>query len=386
MTEPRRGEVFPAEQAMRLAILEAAKGAAFTAPNPNVGCVVLDARGGFLSKGHHERFGGPHAEVNALRGLSGAELKGAQVFVTLEPCAHEGKTPSCAKMLAALPLGRVVYGLVDPNPLVSGQGAAIVRAAGVACDLYAEKFGRDLDDDLEASCEIFLWNQRHRKPFVTLKAAASLDGRVALADGSSRWITGPEARERGHELRASHDVVLIGAGTLDRDDPRLDVRHPRISKRNKVAVLDADARRLNDEWNLADAHSTDEIFWFVAPERAAPTSAKAAVLAVSRAPAGLDLQAVLDALWDRGVRSVLVEGGARLSGSFLAAGLVNRLELFVAPTILGGTAKSWSDGFVVENMAEKPILSALRWHVRGRDLELTGWVRNPRTGVVYRDA
>lgn len=364
MNSPARGELLSADQAMRLAIREASRGAAHVSPNPTVGCVILDARGGFLSAGHHEKYGEAHAEVNAVKNLKPEDLKGAQVFVTLEPCAHEGKTPSCAKMLAKLPLGRVVYGLVDPNPLVKGQGARILRDAGLKCDLYRDAFGAQLEAELEESCEIFLWNFRHKKPFVSLKAAASLDGRIALADGTSQWITGPAAREKGHELRAHHDAVLIGSGTLVNDDPSLDVRHPRITKRNKVVVLGRPERAKERAWNLQRSHAADEVFWL----------------------SDANLEVVLEKLWEAGVRSVLVEGGARVSGSFLAAGLVNRLHLFMAPAIMGSSAKTWSEGFVVHKMSEKPVVSNPRWTTLDPDLHLTGLLRAPGSGAQLRDA
>lgn len=361
---PARGEKLSAEQAMRLAIGEAARGAAHVSPNPTVGCVILDAQGGFLASGHHEKFGTAHAEVNAVNKLASPELKDAQVFVTLEPCAHEGKTPSCAKMLAKFPLGRVVYGVVDPNPLVSGQGARILRDAGLKCDLYRDLHGDGLEAELEACCEIFLWNFRHKKVFVSLKVASSLDGKIALADGTSKWITGALARERGHELRACHDAVLIGSGTLMADDPSLDVRHPRITKRNKVVVLGRPERARERAWKLQQTHSSDEIFWL----------------------SDRGLGTVLQKLWDAGIRSVLVEGGAKISGAFLNAGLVNRLHLFQAPTIMGVNTKSWSEGFMVSKMSEKPVLRNATWTTLGSDLHLSALVRDPVSGVVFRNA
>lgn len=377
------------EAALRLAIAEARKGAAGVSPNPLVGCAILDSHGHLLAVGHHEKYGGPHAEVNAVRQLPEEKLRGAQVFVTLEPCAHEGKTPACAKMLARLPIARVVFGLVDPNPLVSGQGAAILREAGIRCDLYRDLHGDGLDADLEEVCEAFLWNQRQKKVFVSLKIAASLDGRIALADGSSRWITGPESRERVHELRAAHDAVLIGSGTLEKDDPSLDVRHPRVQKANKVVVLDSEGRFLGKPWKLFSTHAPTDVFWMVGKGINTPhtDTAGVRVLSVERGKTGgLEPESVLGVLWSEGVRSVMIEGGARVAGSFLRASAVNRLHLFQAPVILGDQGLSWTSGFPVEAMAAKPVLRAARTQVFGRDTHLTGLFLDPRSGVKYRDA
>ncbi len=163
---------FSLDQAMKLAMEEALKGAPFVSPNPLVGCVILDSRGQLLSRGFHTAFGQPHAEVEALKGLSTEQLKGAHVVVTLEPCAHQGKTPSCAKLLASLPIAKVTYGLIDPNPLVAGQGVEILHAAGIKTELYQGP----LQDELEEVCEEFLWNFRRQEIFVALKVAQSLDG------------------------------------------------------------------------------------------------------------------------------------------------------------------------------------------------------------------
>jgi diaminohydroxyphosphoribosylaminopyrimidine deaminase/5-amino-6-(5-phosphoribosylamino)uracil reductase len=259
---PERGVKFTPFQAMQLAIDEAAKGLPFVSPNPAVGCVVLDADGGFLSSGYHQKYGEAHAEVNAVKGLSETDLQQAQVYVTLEPCAHQGKTPSCARMLAKHPLQRVVYGLRDPNPLVSGKGAQILREAGIDCMLFHECAGPGLEAELEEVCEAFLWNQRHNRLFVSLKVAASLDGKIALASGESKWITGAASREFAHWLRASHDATLIGVGTLLRDDPALDIRHPEIQKTNQVVVLDSQAQglRRSDELKMIKTHRPENLF------------------------------------------------------------------------------------------------------------------------------
>jgi diaminohydroxyphosphoribosylaminopyrimidine deaminase/5-amino-6-(5-phosphoribosylamino)uracil reductase len=184
-------------EAMKLAIEEAARGAGFVAPNPLVGCVILSRDGALIGRGHHERIGEGHAEVRALESVADvSQLNAAQVFVTLEPCAHQGRTPSCAEALAKLPIASVTYGLEDPNPLVAGKGAEILRAAGKTVQIFG-----GLKTELEEACEIFLMNMREKRAFVALKAAASLDGKIALPDGSSQWITGEESRAHVQSLR-----------------------------------------------------------------------------------------------------------------------------------------------------------------------------------------
>lgn len=384
---PPRGTPMTPEQAMRLALREALKGAPFVSPNPLVGAVFLDGAGRFLAAGYHAKYGGPHAEVHAAKQLSNDDLKGAQAFVTLEPCAHEGKTPSCAKMLASFPLKRVVYGMTDPNPLVSGQGAQILKDKGIPCDLYRLVVNDHLESAFEEVCEAFLWNYRHKSVFTILKIGTSLDGKVALQDGTSKWITGPEARLKAQELRAATDAILIGAGTLEKDDPSLDVRLPGVVKKNKVVILDSGARLLKDSWKLFSTHPATDIFWAVA-EDSTPRSVPAGVqiLKTKRNIAGhVELTSLQAALWEAGVRSMLVEGGGQIAGSYLQGGFINRLHLFQAPILLGGKGQSWTQGLTVPTMPERPLLQSVRRLDVGRDLHITGLLKDPVSGLVYRD-
>ena len=250
-------------EAMKLAIAEARKGAPFVSPNPMVGCVVLDSAGNFLSSGYHKIYGSAHAEVNALAGLISEQLKDAHVVVTLEPCAHQGKTPSCAKTLAALSIKKITYGLIDPNPLVAGKGADILKSAGKDVVLFSE-----LQTELEELCEIFLMNQRKQKIFVAIKVATSLDGQMALQSGESQWITGEAAREHAHYLRSCYDAVMVGAGTIQKDNPSLNVRHPEVKKENKVVILDPQGLQLKNfsQLRVSQTHDSKNIFWCVSEE------------------------------------------------------------------------------------------------------------------------
>ncbi|KHD88680.1 MAG: diaminohydroxyphosphoribosylaminopyrimidine deaminase [Bdellovibrio sp. ArHS] len=383
---PSQGTKLSSEQAMRLAISEAYKGATRVSPNPLVGAVVLDAQGGFISCGHHEFYGGPHAEVNALKNLSPENLKDAHVFVTLEPCAHEGKTPSCAKMMARLPLKKVTFGLIDPNPLVAGQGAAILEAAGIEAEVFHSANPteeQEIKTLLEEVCEAFLWNFRQKKIFVALKMASSLDGQVALKSGESQWITGPQSREYVHYLRACYDAILVGKGTIDFDNPSLNIRHPKISKDNKIVVVDGEGELLYryDDLKLSAVHSSENVFWCVAEEareRVEKTlqnlKASPRIVYVKTNVGGdLNLEALLAQLYTQGLRSVMVEGGALTASSFISAGLVNRLYMFQAPIIMGsGGARSWTETVRISEMKNKIHIKNPRYLTFGNDFMITG--------------
>ncbi|MFM6927441.1 MAG: bifunctional diaminohydroxyphosphoribosylaminopyrimidine deaminase/5-amino-6-(5-phosphoribosylamino)uracil reductase RibD [Bdellovibrio sp.] len=383
---PARGTPLSLDQAMQLAISEAYKGGPRVSPNPLVGSVVLDSKGGFLACGHHEFYGGPHAEVNALKNLSNEDLKGAHVIVTLEPCAHEGKTPSCAKMIAKLPVKKVTFGLIDPNPLVAGQGAEILRQAGIEADVYEGsdlKIDQDTRIQLEEVCEAFLWNFRHKKVFVALKMASSLDGQVALRSGESQWITGSESREYVHYIRSCYDGILVGKGTIEFDNPSLNIRHPTIQKENKVVVIDGEGDLLEkfESLKLSEVHKQDDIFWCVAADLKEEIENKLQKL--KKAPrvcyvktnvgGDLNLEDLLAQLYAQGLRSVLVEGGAITASSFVAANLVNRIYNFQAPIIMGSDgSRSWTETVRISEMKNKILIQHPRYLTFGGDFMITG--------------
>lgn len=383
---PARGTPLSSEQAMQLAISEAYKGATLVSPNPLVGSVVLDAQGGFLACGYHEFYGGPHAEVNALKNLSNEELQGGHVFVTLEPCAHEGKTPSCAKMMARLPLRKVTFGLIDPNPLVAGQGADILRQAGIEAEVFNSAnadVDREIKIKLEEVCEAFLWNFREKKVFVALKMASSLDGQVALRSGESQWITGPESREYVHYLRACYDAILVGKGTIDFDNPSLNIRHPQFEKKNKIVVIDGEAELLPryPTLKLSQVHASTDVFWCVAEDLKEQVEntlsemplAPQIVYVKTNVGGDLDLEALLAQLYSRGLRSVMVEGGAFTASSFIDYSLVNRLYMFQAPIIMGsGGSRSWTETVRVSSMKDKIHVKNPRYQTFGNDFMITG--------------
>ncbi|HEY2176700.1 MAG TPA: bifunctional diaminohydroxyphosphoribosylaminopyrimidine deaminase/5-amino-6-(5-phosphoribosylamino)uracil reductase RibD [Mycobacteriales bacterium] len=277
-----------------------------TSPNPPVGCVLLDESGRVVGEGATAPAGGPHAEIVALR-EAGSRARGATAVVTLEPCRHVGRTGPCTRALVEAGITRVVYAVDDPDP-AAGGGAGDLRAAGVAVEA-----GLLADEAARGALEAWLFAVRHGRVFVTWKYAATLDGRTAAPDGTSRWITGPMARAQVHQLRADSDAVLVGVGTVLADDPQLTVRGPDgepVGRQPLRVVFDRSGR------TPAGARVRDD---------AAPT------LLTTEAPAR-----VLASLYDRGARSALLEGGATLAGAFVAAGLVDRVVGYVAPKLLAG--------------------------------------------------
>lgn len=324
-----------------MAIVEADRGAGFVSPNPLVGCVILDRHGEFLAKGYHARVGEAHAEVAALREVRDpARLEGAHVIVTLEPCAHEGRTPSCAKALAKLPIARVTFGLVDPNPLVSGQGAAILRQAGKVVEQFV-----GLETELNELAEIFLLNMRLKRPFVALKAASTLDGKIARPDGTSKWITGEAARAEVHRLRGRYDAVVVGAGTFLSDDPRLDARDARYQgRRSRVVLLDEDGRTIAKlaGSNLLKVRAPEDLTVVTRALTKPPSGVRLLHLL-----AGEGVAELLAKLRADGIHSLFIEGGAGVYASFLNAGMVDRLYLFLGTPIFGA-GLSWTEGFAGE--------------------------------------
>lgn len=316
-----------AEAFMRLALREAAKGLGRTSPNPAVGAVLV--RGGkVIGRGHHARAGGPHAEVVALRD-AGGRARGADLYTTLEPCDHYGKTPPCSIAVLEAGVRRVFVGSVDPNPLVNGKGVARLRAAGVE---VTEGVLRAECDALNAPWLKFM---RERRPYVTLKVAVTLDGRIATRTGDARWVSGEAARRWVHRLRDRVDAVLVGAGTARADDPLLTTRLPRGRGRDAVrVVLDSDLR-LPGRLALLHPRSAAPTLVAHASARARRVGPGVELLRCRRGKGGVDLRDLLARLGARGVTHLLVEGGARVNARFLEDGLVDRLAVVVAPRLAG---------------------------------------------------
>ncbi|MEU0622375.1 bifunctional diaminohydroxyphosphoribosylaminopyrimidine deaminase/5-amino-6-(5-phosphoribosylamino)uracil reductase RibD [Streptomyces rubiginosohelvolus] len=319
--------------AMRRAIALAARGLGSTSPNPVVGCVITDAAGAVAGEGFHQRAGGPHAEVHALR-AAGGRAHGGTAYVTLEPCNHTGRTGPCAQALLDAGISRVVYAVGDPNPQATG-GADTLRAAGVQVEQGL------LADEAEAGNAAWLTSVRLGRPYVLWKYAATLDGRIAAADATSRWITSPEARADVHRLRAEADAVLVGSGTARTDDPQLGVRDIDGATQPLRVVVDTNATAVKPGARVLDATAPTLIA--VADDARTGHLPEAAVLRLPRAATGLDLDALLEALHTRGVRSVLLEGGPTLAGAFVAAGKVDKVVGYLAPVLLGAGPAALAD-------------------------------------------
>ena len=317
---------------MTHALALAARGLGRTWPNPAVGCVIVKD-GRILGRGWTQPGGRPHAETMALA-QAGAAAQGATAYVTLEPCAHHGKTPPCASALIAAGLARVVTALTDPDPRVSGQGHTMLRAAGIA---VTEAVLTDAATRLNAG---FLKRVTQGLPLVTLKLATTLDGRIATATGESRWITGPQARRSVHALRLTHDAVMVGSGTALADDPDLTVRDLGASHQPLRILIDSTLRHSPDS-RLGRSAVTHPVWVIHTP--AAPQVARdgwsatgATLIEVPATQDGhTDLHAALSALAKRGLTRILSEGGATLAAGLIHAGLVDDLALFTAGALIG---------------------------------------------------
>ncbi|MDH4226202.1 MAG: bifunctional diaminohydroxyphosphoribosylaminopyrimidine deaminase/5-amino-6-(5-phosphoribosylamino)uracil reductase RibD [Deltaproteobacteria bacterium] len=319
---------------MREALELAIKGLGRTSPNPAVGAVVVRA-GRVVGKGYHKKAGLPHAEVEAIRD-AGIRAKGADLYVTLEPCNHFGKTPPCTDAILTAGIKRVFTGAADVNPKVSGSGIRRLRRAGVKVVTGV------LSDECSAINECYNKFIRKRVPYVMLKMAVSLDGKITYAPGSKKkWISGETSRRLVHGLRDIYDCVLVGSGTVLKDDPKLNVRLVK-GRDPKKAVLDESlCTPVNSEILKGERCYIFTSPRLVSSKRAAGLTRRGAeVIGVPDVKNGLDIKAVLRELGRRGIVSVMVEGGARVAASFMASGSVDRMMVFVAPLVIGDGAVS----------------------------------------------
>lgn len=341
---------------MARALAVARRAAGRTSPNPMVGAVI--ARDGLvLAEGWTQPPGQDHAEPHALKQLGG-RAEGATMYVTLEPCCHYGRTPPCTDAIVRSGVQRVVVGVVDPFPLVAGRGIEQLRAAGIAVDVGVR------EDECRRLNRGFFRAVAEGLPEVTLKAAISLDGRIASEAGESRWITGPAAREAGHRLRDAHDAVLVGVGTVLADDCALDTRVP--GGRNAVPVVLDSSLRTPPTARVLHAGRRPIV---ICAEDAPPADLPADIVRVPRGAFGVDLRSALAAIVARGHHHVLVEGGGHVHRAFLDAGLVDRLELFVNGRILaGGPGMVAGPGF---GLAGAPAFRFVSAEPVGDDLQVS---------------
>jgi diaminohydroxyphosphoribosylaminopyrimidine deaminase/5-amino-6-(5-phosphoribosylamino)uracil reductase len=349
--------------AMARALALAARGLTTTTPNPRVGCVLVGADGRIVGEGWHERAGAPHAEVVALQ-AAGVAARGACAYVTLEPCSHFGRTPPCADALIAAGVVRVVAAMEDPNPLVSGRGMERLRANGIqtAVGLLAEE-ARELNIG-------FVSRMTRARPWLRLKAAATLDGKTALANGTSQWITGPAARRDGHRWRARACAILTGIGTVREDDPRLNVREVACERQPLRVLVDARLDVAPDAKILDGGHCLIATAIDDAQRRVRLEARGAELIVLPNAAGKVDLAALLHELARRGCNEVHAEAGFKLNGSLLREGLVDELLLYVAPMLVGDHAQGLFNLAAMSSLGEAVRLRVHDLRQIGEDLRI----------------
>ena len=360
------------EQYMRRALELALEAEGNTSPNPMVGCVIVDEDGNIVGEGYHHKAGEPHAEVNAL-----AEAKnlaqGATAYVTLEPCAHYGRTGPCCVALARAGIKKVVAACMDPNPQVAGQGLEYLRLQGIEVVTgVCEKEALRLNE------RFFTWISKGR-PFITLKYAMTLDGKIAARTGDSKWITGEEARTYAHRLRKQHDAVLVGIGTVLADDPELTTRM--VQGKNPIRIVLDSKLRISLMATILNPAADTIIFTGLDADKV-KAEALNALPNVEGVRLPLDengrlpIDLVVTVMAQKGITSVLVEGGSAVHGAFRDAGLADRVCAFIAPKIVGGSQGFTPMGGVGSDLiADGWQLDEVEYKLLGQDLLVTGLVR-----------
>jgi diaminohydroxyphosphoribosylaminopyrimidine deaminase/5-amino-6-(5-phosphoribosylamino)uracil reductase len=358
---------------MRRALDLAARARGRTSPNPMVGAVLVKDDQ-LVGEGFHAYAGSDHAEVAALR-EAGPAAAGATLYVGLEPCCHFGRTPPCAEQIVAAGVRHVVAACEDPNPAVSGKGIAALRAAGLAVEVGV------LAREAARLNEAFFTHVRTGRPFVTLKVAASLDGKIATRTGESRWITGESARRRVHQLRNETDAVLVGIGTVLRDDPLLTTRLGIADQRDPARVIVDNLARLPLRAKVVNRASTAPTL--VAVSQMAPRTKLEAleregvqVMVVENSPRRVSLERLMEALGKRGILSVMIEGGAEINASALRERIVDKVQVFLAPILIGGSSTPTAvGGDGIETLSQALRLRDVRIERFDGDILVEGYLR-----------
>jgi len=350
---------------MRRALALAAQGRGRTSPNPMVGCVVV-RDGKVLGEGFHEKAGEPHAEVNAIR--ASGDVSGATIYVTLEPCAHYGRTPPCADFLIERKPARVVVAMIDPDARVAGEGVTRLRGANIRVDVGL------LEDEARRLNEVFVKYTTTGTPFVIAKCGMTLDGKIATRTGDSRWVTSEESRKMVHELRNEVDAIMVGSRTVMLDDPSLTTRleHGKVKDPIRIILdagdyLDSDRRVFHSESGAPT--------WVAVPDDRHFDGADE-IIRVPGGSGGLDIRLLMRELAKREVTSVLIEGGGTTHASAFEAGIVDKVIFFVAPKIIGGRdAVTAVEGEGIPRMDDAVILDRMSAHPVGQDLLIEAYVR-----------
>jgi diaminohydroxyphosphoribosylaminopyrimidine deaminase/5-amino-6-(5-phosphoribosylamino)uracil reductase len=370
---------------LRQALDLARQGIGLTSPNPNVGAVIVDAKGEIVGTGSHTYDGMKHAEILALE-QAGEKTRGATLYINLEPCSHQGRTAPCADAVIAAGISRVVACMQDPNPLVCCQGFSKLRSAGI--DVSSGM----LEEQAKTLNESFAKYVRHHIPLVTLKAAMTLDGKIApppnlMAGNPTRagWITGESARAHVQELRHQHDAILVGVGTVIADDPLLTDRSGRPRRRPLLRVVLDSRLLLPLESRLAaTAHDDVLVLCSFAEEKNKKQLLKLGIrvqqLPTATADGHPDLYAVLRLLGEMQITSLMIEGGSMVNGAALAAGIVDKVFLYYAPRILAGTASvPFAGGAGFATISDAAYVKSTRLHHFGEDFAVEGYVKDPYT-------
>lgn len=360
---------------MQRALSLAEKGRGYASPNPLVGCVIVSKDGDVIGEGYHERYGKPHAEVIALNSVADRKkLKGATLYVNLEPCSHHGNTPPCADLICDYPFARVVIAMKDPTEKVNGKGIQKIRDAGIEVDSGL------LHQEAEELNEYWLHAQALKRPFITLKIAQTADGYIAAPNGESQWISSQDSRTLVHKWRSTHDAVMVGRNTAMNDNPTLTVRlvegrNPRrivvdgpLSLPNKLNLLSDQF----EERTIVITHNKEKAAEVADPmlKLLQPNYYRGEVIVVDNKDGHSNLKQGFRKLYEHGITSVLAEGGQYLATALLKEGLVDRLQLFIAPKLLGGGTKSVM-GLDVNRMADIIPFESFEWERVGTDMLLT---------------
>lgn len=357
-------------RALELAVLALGR----TSPNPVVGAVVVN-NGKIVGEGYHQQAGTPHAEVHALR-AAGPMARGAAIYVTLEPCSHYGRTPPCANALVEAGIKRAVIATRDPNPLVAGRGVQILEKAGIETRVGV------LEKEAVRINQFFFKYIKTKRPYVTIKTAMTLDGKIATASGDSRWVSGEESRQMVHQMRNSYDAIMVGIGTVLKDDPLLNTRLGNEAGQDPVRVIiDSKLEIPLDSQIVATAvRQKTLVFCSNRSDEARRETLQEAGVEIITLPVGsetLPLSEVLDELGRREIISLLVEGGAEINASLIDKGLADKIHLFIAPKIVGGrNAPSPIGGTGVPMMKDAVWLNSLETAHCGQDTLLTGYFNN----------